>query len=60
MSDEQTNVRLSFAGVQLTLLGLVFIALTGALPGLSTDAFAGAGVLCALAGTAVVASGLSG
>jgi hypothetical protein len=52
-------LRQSVAGLQTTLLGVVFLLLPVAVPDVSTDVFAGSGILLALAGTGVVAFALT-
>jgi len=48
-----------FAGTQVTLLGIFALMLGVVLPEASVDAFAGAGILAAIAGTAVVGYGVA-
>ncbi|MCU4800395.1 hypothetical protein OB920_08445 [Halobacteria archaeon HArc-gm2] len=48
MTGDEPNVKAMFAGVQMTLLAIVFLIV-----GESIDALSGVGLLLAVAGTAV-------
>jgi len=59
MTERFSTMQTLFAGTQVTLLGIFALMLGVVLPEASVDAFAGAGILAAIAGTAVVGYGVA-